>query len=139
MVYRHPTALVESDEIGPGTRIWAYAHVLPGARIGTHCNIGDHVFVERGAVIGDNVTVKNGVCVWEGVHLGDGVFVGPNAVFTNDTFPRSPRLPAVARRYADKGWLRPTCVLEGVTIGANATILCGVTLGAYAFIGAVRW
>jgi acetyltransferase-like isoleucine patch superfamily enzyme len=132
----HPTALVESEEIGKGTRIWAFAHVMAGACVGADCNIGDHAFIERGAVLGNGVTVKNGVCVWEGVTLGDGVFVGPNAVFTNDPYPRSPRLPAVAARYADKQWLRTTHVLEGVTIGANATIVCGVTLGAYAFIGA---
>jgi UDP-2-acetamido-3-amino-2,3-dideoxy-glucuronate N-acetyltransferase len=132
----HPTALVESDAIGAGTRIWAYVHVLPGARIGRDCNIGDLAYIEGGAVLGDNVTIKNGVCVWEGVSLADGVFVGPNAVFTNDLYPRSPRLPAVAARYARKDWLHPTRVLEGVTIGANATIVCGVTLGAYAFIGA---
>lgn len=133
----HPTALVESEEVGEGTRVWAYAHILAGARVGRRCNIGDHAFIEGGAVVGDNVTLKNGVCVWEGVSLGDGVFVGPNAVFTNDLYPRSPRLPAVAARYAEKGcWLRPTCVQEGVTIGANATIVCGVTLGAYCFIGA---
>ncbi|HZO88814.1 MAG TPA: acyltransferase [Chthonomonadaceae bacterium] len=132
----HPMALVESEEIGEGTCIWAYAHVMPGARIGANCNIGDHAFVERGAVVGDNVTIKNGVCVWEGVHLGDGVFVGPNAVFTNDLYPRSPRLGAAAARYQDKSWLQPTYVEEGVTIGANATILCGVRLGRYAFIGA---
>lgn len=133
---RHPTALVESDTIGHGTRIWAFAHVMAGACIGADCNIGDHAFVERGAVLGNGVTLKNGVCVWEGVTLGDGVFVGPNAVFTNDLYPRSPRLPAAAARYANRDWLRPTCVEEGVTIGANATIVCGVTLGAYAFIGA---
>jgi acetyltransferase-like isoleucine patch superfamily enzyme len=132
----HPTALVESDAIGAGTRIWAYAHVLPGACIGANCNIGDHAYIEGGAVLGDNVTIKNGVYVWEGVWLGDGVFVGPGAVFTNDLYPRSPRLPAVATRYIAKDWLRPTRVLEGVTIGANATIICGITLGAYAFISA---
>lgn len=133
----HPTALVESEEIGEGTRVWAYAHILSGARVGSHCNIGDHAFIEGGAVVGDNVTIKNGVCVWEGVSLGNGAFVGPNAVFTNDLYPRSPRLPAVAARYANKNyWLRPTCVEEGVTIGANATIVCGITLGAYSFIGA---
>src|SRR5262249_20299867 len=94
----HPTALIESDAIGSGTRIWAYAHVLRGACIGANCNIGDHAFIEGGAVLGDNVTIKNGVYVWDGVCLGDGVFVGPGAVFTNDLYPRSPRLPAVAAR-----------------------------------------
>lgn len=132
----HPTALVESEMIGEGTRIWAYAHVLRGARIGAHCNIGDHAFIEGGAVVGDNVTIKNGVCIWEGVHLEDGVFVGPNAVFTNDLFPRSPRLPIVADRYRTRDWLAPTCVQEGATIGANATIVAGITVGAYALVAA---
>lgn len=135
-MWAHPTALVESADIGKGTRLWAYVHVLPGARIGAHCNLGDHVFVEGGAFIGDNVTIKNGVCVWEGVRLEDGVFVGPGVVFTNDRYPRSARLSAVAARYAGKGWLEPTCVQEGATLGANSTIVCGITIGAYAFIGA---
>jgi UDP-2-acetamido-3-amino-2,3-dideoxy-glucuronate N-acetyltransferase len=135
--FYHPSALVESEEVGEGTRVWAYAHVMSGAKIGRNCNIGDHAFIERGAVVGDNVTIKNGVCVWEGVTLADGVFVGPHAVFTNDMFPRSPRLPVVADRYAHKErWLRPTRVEEGVTVGANATIVCGVTLGAWCFIAA---
>jgi dTDP-4-amino-4,6-dideoxygalactose transaminase/acetyltransferase-like isoleucine patch superfamily enzyme len=132
----HPTALVESAEIGPNTRIWAYAHVLPGAHIGADCNIGDHAFIEGGAILGNGVTIKNGVCVWNGVTLGDGAFVGPNAVFTNDPYPRSPRMVDPPARYHTDGWLRPTCVREGVTIGANATIVCGATLGAYSFVGA---
>jgi acetyltransferase-like isoleucine patch superfamily enzyme len=132
----HPTALVESEQIGSHTRIWAYAHVLSGARIGANCNIGDHAFIEGGAVLGDGVTIKNGVCVWNGVTLGDGVFVGPNAVFTNDPYPRSPRMANPPARYRTDAWLRPTCVREGVTIGANATIVCGITLGPYAFVGA---
>ena len=132
----HPTALVETAHIGAGTRVWAFAHVMAGAQVGAGCNIGDHAFIESGAVLGDGVTIKNGVCVWEGVTLGHGVFVGPNAVFTNDRRPRSPRLEAVRARYATKAWLEPTMVREGVTIGANATIVCGITLGEYAFIAA---
>jgi len=135
----HPYALVESDDIGHGTRVWAFAHVMPGARIGNDCNIGDHAFVEGGASIGNGVTLKNGVCVWEGVHLGDGVFVGPYAGFTNDRWPRSARntaVPEVAGRYADKSWLLATQVEEGASIGANATVLCGITIGAYALVAA---
>ncbi len=132
----HSHALVESEDIGESTRIWAFAHVMRGAKIGKNCNIGDHAFVECGAVIGDDVTIKNGVCVWEGVTIGNGVFVGPNAVFTNDMYPRSPRLDAVQNRYSNRDWLRRTHVHEGVTIGANATIICGITLGSYCFIGA---
>ena len=108
--YVHPTSLVAADEIGEGTRIWAFSNVLEGARIGADCNIGDHCFVEGGAVLGDGVTVKNGTCVWDGVTLEDGVFVGPGSRFTNDLRPRSPRLPEVADRYASLDWVSPTLV-----------------------------
>ena len=100
--YIHPTALAESREIGAGTRVWAFTHILPGARVGQDCNIGDHCFIESGAVVGDNVTLKNGNMVWEGVRLADGVFVGPNVFFTNDRHPRSPRLPQARQRYTDE-------------------------------------
>jgi acetyltransferase-like isoleucine patch superfamily enzyme len=134
--FQHPSALVESTAVGAGTRIWAFAHVLKGARIGGHCNVGDHCFVEGGARIGDNVTIKNGVAIWDGVVVRDNVFVGPFAVFTNDLAPRSPRFPAAAQRYASKGWLSRTVVEEGASIGANATILCGLRIGRFAMIGA---
>ncbi|MFN2377032.1 MAG: acyltransferase [Candidatus Binatia bacterium] len=123
----HPRALVETDRLGPGTRVWAFAHVMPGAVLGANCNIGDHAFLESGVRLGDNVTVKNGVSIWQHVEIADNVFVGPNAVFTNDRFPRSRR----------PDWTpEATRVEEGVTIGANATILCGLTLGKFAFVGA---
>jgi acetyltransferase-like isoleucine patch superfamily enzyme len=135
--FKHPTALVESTAIGAGTRIWAFAHIMNGARIGCHCNIGDHVFIESGAQVGDNVTIKNGVTIWEGVEIRDNAFIGPNAAFTNDLHPRSPRFPAVRKRYADKeNWLVRTIVGEGATIGCNATILCGIFIGKFAMIGA---
>jgi len=118
-VFVHRTALVESAAIGKGTRIWAFVHVLPGATIGANCNIGDHSFVESGARIGDDVTVKNGNAIWEGLTLEDGVFVGPGVVFTNDLRPRSPRLAEAADRYADTGWLTPTTVCRGATLGAG--------------------
>jgi acetyltransferase-like isoleucine patch superfamily enzyme len=136
-VYVHPLALNESRTVGAGTRIWAFAHVMKGAVIGRDCNLGDHVFVEAGAVIGDGVTIKNGVCVWEGVTLEDHVFVGPLVAFTNDRHPRSPRGPAARGRYADKAsWLVPTRLREGAAVGANATILCGITVGRYATVAA---
>lgn len=125
----HPQALVETQVVGEGTRIWAFAHVMAGAVVGKHCNIGDHAFVESNVVIGDGVTIKNGVAVWDGVSLGDHVFVGPNAVFTNDLNPR-----AEVKKGRDQ--FVATNVDEGATIGANATIVCGVTIGRYAFIGA---
>src|SRR3954469_1084282 len=109
-VYKHPTALVETQEIGAGSRIWAFAHVLPGARIGADCNIGDNAFVEGGAVIGNRVTVKNLVTIWDGVTLEDDVFVGPNAVFTNDKHPRSPRAADSISRYQNRDWLTRTKV-----------------------------
>lgn len=136
----HPAALCESTDVGHGTRIWAFAHVMKGARIGRDCNIGDHAFVESGAVLGDRVTLKNQVMVWEGVTLADDVFVGPGAIFTNDRYPRSPRMAgieAVARRYAEKkNWLQPISVERGATIGAGAIILPGLTIRAFALIGA---
>ena len=125
----HEKALCESDDVGAGTRIWAFAHVMKGARIGADCNICGHVFVEGGARIGDRVIVKNGVSVWDKVTLEDEVFVGPMAVFTND---RTPRV-AFKRGPAQ---LLPTRVRHNASIGANATIVCGVTIGPQAFVGA---
>lgn len=123
----HPKALVEdARSIGSGTRVWAFAHVMKGARVGRDCNLCDGCFIETGSVVGDRVTVKNGVSIWEKVHIGDDVFIGPNAVFTNDLRP-------VSRRRDD---LRPTFVGQGSCIGANATVLCGLTIGRYAFVGA---
>ncbi len=135
--YQHPKALVESDSIGDGTRVWAFAHVMPGAKIGCDVNVGDHAFVESGAVIGDNVTIKNAVCIWEGVIIEDDVFVGPRVTFTNDRFPRSPRMPGVEQRYAEKElWLSKTLVRQGASIGASATIAPGVELGVGCMVGA---
>ena len=126
-VFVHPQGLCESKDVGPRTRVWAFAHVLPGARIGADCNICDHVFVENDVVVGDRVTLKSGVQLWDGVRLEDDVFVGPNATFTNDPFPRSRCRP---ERFA------ATIVHAGASIGANATILPGVTIGARAMVGA---
>jgi len=124
----HPNALVEEGAIvGKGTRIWAFAHVLPGARIGKDCNICDHVFVEADVVVGDRVTIKPGVQLWDGVRLEDDVFVGPNATFTNDPLPRSKQRPV---QYAT------TTVRAGASIGANATILPGLTIERNAMVGA---
>lgn len=135
--YIHPTAIVDSHKIGPGTRLWAYVHVLEGAEIGGNCNIADRVFVEGGASIGDNVTIKNNVCVWDGITIEDDVFVGPNVTFTNDRYPRSPRMPEVRSRYAERdNWLATTLLKRGCSIGANATILPGVEIGEYAVVAA---
>jgi acetyltransferase-like isoleucine patch superfamily enzyme len=135
-IYIHPTALVESDTIGEGTRIWAFVHVMKDAPIGANCNIGDHTFVESGAAIGNGVTIKNGNMIWEGVTLEDGVFVGPHAFFTNDLYPRSARLPEAAARYETHDWLALTRVKRGASIGAAAVIIAGTAVGEYAMIGA---
>ncbi len=126
-VFIHPQALCESDNVGEGTRVWAFAHILPGARIGRHCNICDGVFIEDDVIVGDRVTVKCGVQLWDGVRLHDDVFVGPNATFANDPFPRSGQRP---ERFLQ------TVVEQGASIGANATLLPGITIGTGAMVGA---
>ena len=128
-VYVHSRALVESTRIGPGTRIWAFAHVMKGAEIGSDCNICDHTFIESNAMLGNNVTVKNGVAIWDGVVIEDDVFLGPNVVLTNDLNPR-------AHIKKPREQLRATLIRKGATIGANVTLLCGITIGTHAFVGA---
>jgi acetyltransferase-like isoleucine patch superfamily enzyme len=126
-VYVHPQGLCEAPNVGSGTRIWAFAHVLPQAVIGADCNICDHVFVENDVVVGDRVTVKCGVQLWDGIRLEDDVFVGPNATFTNDRMPRSKVYPAEFLK---------TVVRRGASIGANATILPGLTIGERSLVAA---
>jgi UDP-2-acetamido-3-amino-2,3-dideoxy-glucuronate N-acetyltransferase len=135
-LFVHPTAIVESTQIGEGTRIWAYTHVMHGASVGAHCNIGEHCFIESGATIGDEVTIKNGNMIWEGVRLADGVFVGPQVVFTNDLYPRSPRLSQAHKRYTNRQWLKTTVVRQGASLGAGAVILAGITVGEFCMVGA---
>ncbi|KQQ56871.1 serine acetyltransferase [Pseudomonas sp. Leaf127] len=125
----HASAIVdEGAQIGEGSRIWHFVHVCAGARIGRHCSLGQNVFVGNRAVIGDRVKVQNNVSVYDDVTLGDGVFCGPGMVFTNVYNPRS----LIER----KDEYRSTCVGQGATLGANCTIVCGVTIGEFAFIGA---
>jgi UDP-2-acetamido-3-amino-2,3-dideoxy-glucuronate N-acetyltransferase len=127
--YAHPTAIVdEGCEIGAGTRIWHFSHVMPGATIGKRCNLGQNVFVAGGVRIGDNVKIQNNVSVYAGVELEDDVFCGPSCVFTN---VRNPRSQIVRHELYER-----TLVRRGATIGANATIVCGATIGRYAFVGA---
>ena len=128
-VFVHERALCESEDVGPRTRIWAFAHVMPGARVGADCNIGEAAFIETGARLGDRVTVKNGVQVWDLVTVEDDAFLGPNATFTNDPVPR-------AARRGDRSGFRTTSVGRGATVGANATVVCGVRIGEHAFVGA---
>jgi acetyltransferase-like isoleucine patch superfamily enzyme len=122
----HERALVESDRIGAGTRIWAFAHVLPGARIGRDCNVCDHTYIEDDVIVGDRVTIKSGVYLWNGLRVEDDVFIGPQATFTNDPFPRS-KQPFRALL---------TTLGRGASIGAGAVILPGMTIGERAFVGA---
>jgi acetyltransferase-like isoleucine patch superfamily enzyme len=128
-VFIHPKGICESETVGNGTKIWAFAHVMKGASIGENCNICGGVFVEQGANIGDNVTIKNGVCIWDRVTIRNDVFIGPGTIFTNDLIPRN------NNRTSTENFL-PTLVEEGASIGANATIKCGVVIGKSAFIGA---
>ena len=126
--YVHPTAIVEGDvKIGKNTRIWHFVHVRRGARIGENCNIGKGVYIDKDVEIGNNVKIQNFVSVYHGVKIEDDVFIGPHATFTNDLYPRS----------FNEDWeLVPTLVKRGASIGANATIVCGIVIGEYAMIGA---
>ena len=126
-MFIHPSSDVQSKQIGEGTRVWQYVVILPGAVIGRDGNICSHCFIENQVVVGDRVTVKCGVQLWDGVTLEDDVFVGPNATFTNDLQPRSRNASAT---------LLPTLVKKGASIGANATILPGLTIGEGAMVGA---
>lgn len=121
----HPSSIVESTDIGNDTRIWAFVHILNDVSIGSNCNICDHCFIEQNVQIGNNVTVKSGIYIWEGVIIKDDVFLGPNVVFTNNPRPRSKRYVPVS----------PTLLMEGASVGANSTILAGITLGKYCMTG----
>jgi UDP-2-acetamido-3-amino-2,3-dideoxy-glucuronate N-acetyltransferase len=126
-MFIHPNSDVQTKQIGEGTRVWQYVVILPGAVIGRNGNICSHCFIENEVVVGDRVTVKCGVQLWDGVTLEDDVFVGPNVTFTNDLQPRSRNAGAK---------LLPTLVRRGASIGANATILPGLTIGEGAMVGA---
>lgn len=123
----HPLSDVQSKNIGQNTNIWQFCVVLPKAKIGENCNICSHCFIENDVVIGDNVTIKCGVQIWDGMRIEDNVFIGANATFTNDRYPKS----------RNKDWtLEPVIVKKSAMIGANATILPGITIGENAVIGA---
>ena len=121
----HPNSIVETTSIGAGTRIWAFVHILPDVQIGDDCNICDHCFIESNVIIGNRVTIKSGIYIWQGVEVEDDVFLGPNIVFTNDLRPRSKNYKEAVK----------TKILKGASIGANSTILAGVTIGKYAMTG----
>ncbi|MDQ2751466.1 MAG: acetyltransferase, partial [Bacteroidota bacterium] len=127
--YAHPSSYIDEPcTIGNGTQIWHFCHIMANCAIGENCNIGQNVMIGKGVVLGNNVKVQNNVSVYEGVSCEDDVFVGPSVVFTNVINPRS----AVSRKHQFK----KTIVKRGATIGANATIVCGITIGEFAFVGA---
>ena len=126
-VFVHASASVETSRIGPDTRVWQFCVVLEGAVIGADCNISSHCFIENDVIIADRVTVKSGVQLWDGIRIADDVFIGPNVTFTNDKYPRS-------QHYHDS--FPETVVEKGASIGANATILPGLRIGAGAMVGA---
>jgi acetyltransferase-like isoleucine patch superfamily enzyme len=123
----HEKAEVQTDSIGDDTRIWQYSIVLKRAKIGSNCNINSHCFIENDVVIGNNVTVKCGVQLWDGITVEDDAFIGPNVTFTNDKYPKSKNTQFELKR---------TIIRKKASIGANATILCGITIGENAMIGA---
>ena len=127
--FLHEDAVVESENVGEGTRIWRNVHVMPGAVIGKNCNIGEGCYIEDRVRIGNGVTVKNNVAIWDNITLEDDVFIGPAVVFTNDLRPRA----QYKKRPED---LIGILVKRGATIGANSTIICGITINEYTFIGA---
>lgn len=126
-VFIHPLADVQSQDIGIDTKVWQFSIILHGAIIGTNCNINSHTFIENNVVIGNNVTIKCGVYLWDGMSIEDNVFIGPNATFTNDKYPHSKQYPEIFQKIIIK---------YGASIGANATVLGGVTIGENAMIGA---
>lgn len=123
----HKTAIVETKNIGKDCRIWAFVHILPNAKIGNNANICDHCFIENDVDIGDNVTIKSGVYIWDGATIGNDVFIGPNVSFTNDVYPRSKNINYLQKKIYLK---------NGCSIGANSTLLPGISIGKYAMIGA---
>lgn len=128
---KHPKALVDQGaDIGARTRVWAFAHVMSGAQVGSDCNICDYAFVESGVRLGNQVTVKNGVQIYRGVEVADDVFLGPGCVFTNH------RIPRAFIKSPEEAWLQKTWIQRGATIGAGAVIICGNTIGRYAFVAA---
>jgi len=125
--FKHSLADVQTVNIGSDTKIWQFVVILPNATIGANCNICSHCFIENKVLIGNNVTIKSGVQLWDGVSVEDDVFIGPNVTFTNDLVPRSKVYPGI---------FKETKISKGASIGANTTLVAGITVGEYAFIGA---
>lgn len=127
MIFIHERADVSTDTIGDGSRVWQFAVVLNGAVIGRDCNVCAHTFIEHDVIVGDSVTIKSGVFLWAGTRIGNDVFIGPNATFTNDPFPRSKHYPQ---------HFYGITICDGASIGANATLLPGIVIGKRAMVGA---
>lgn len=127
-IYKHPTAIVETEAIGEGTKIWHFVHIRAGARLGKNCSIGKSVYIDADVEIGDGVKIQNFASVYKGVRIEDEVFVGPSVTFTNDRYPRAFQW--------DEEMIVPTLVKRGASIGANATVMCGITIHEYAIVGA---
>lgn len=126
-MYIHPLSDTQSDTIGEGTRIWQFSIIFKNAKIGKNCNICAHTLIENDVIIGNNVTIKSGVYLWDGLRIEDNVFIGPAVAFANDKYPRSKQYPSEFPK---------TFIMEGASIGANATILPGITLGKKCMVGA---
>ena len=127
-MFIHKLANVKSKNIGTNTKIWQYSVILEGAKLGKNCNICSNVFIENDVVIGNNVTIKNGVQIWDSIKIEDNVFVGPNVTFVNDPTPRS-------KKRNERGYI-PTIIKNSASLGANSTIICGVTIEKFAMVGA---
>ncbi|MCG9910015.1 MAG: N-acetyltransferase [Flavobacteriales bacterium] len=123
----HPTAEVQTEQIGENTQVWQYSVILKGAKVGADCNINCHVFIENDVEIGNSVTVKSGVQIWDGIRIGNHVFIGPNVTFTNDKYPRSKQYPEEFMKII---------IEDGASIGAASVILGGITIGKNAMVGA---
>lgn len=128
MIYKHQTAIVESNQIGDGSKIWHFAHIREGAIIGKNCNIGKNVYIDTGVKIGNNVKIQNFSSIYKGIEIDDDVFIGPAVIFTNDLYPR-------AFTWSEDRLVQ-TIVRKGASIGANTTIICGIIIGEYSMVGA---
>ena len=139
-VFIHSHALVETDDIGAGTRIWAFVHIGKDSHVGTDCNVCDHAVVQSGVYVGNRVTIKEQAVIGSGTHVDDDVFVGPGVITPNDQYPRSPRMTGVqevTRRYqSQESWLSAARICQGASIGTGAIILPGMTIAPYAMVGA---
>ena len=132
----YPNSVVETDDIGEDTNIYAFTHIMKDAVVGKNCSIGEHCFIESGVKIGDNVVVKNGCLIWEGVTINDDVFLGPGVILTNDKYPRSTRMKERPPRHKDKMWMKEIVINKAASLGAGVIVLAGTEIGCFASVGA---